>query len=163
MNILPILVKPHVKAYFLHPLNLGSAPVIEKRHWLGRMISSIVSFHPLDKADLPVEYTEQKQISKLQTLEVEVTFPLKVYQLDMHHYLQIGHALECVFESNLSFYAKGHFALIVNYQGAVNKFYSEYELSEELYSKDAAYKVVEREYQAALNRKMSLKKTFVGS
>ncbi len=159
---LPILVKPHVKAFFLHEKNLGSAPVIEKRHWLGRHIASVVSFHPLDKSELPIEYTEPKHIAKLVTLEVEVTFPLKIYQLDMHHYLQLGYVLECIFELNLSGYAKGYFSMIVNYQGAVNKFYEEYELSDELYDRGAAYKVVEREYTSALSNKSAKKKTFVG-
>ena len=162
MNTLPILVKPYIREYFLHKQNLGPEPIIERRHWLGRLISSIISFHPLDTNELPDDYRLPSNIAKLVTLNVEVTFPIKIHQIDMHHMLQMGNALESMFEQHLSFYAKGYFSYVVNYQGAVNKFFTEYAISEELISKEAAYKVVERDYKIEKDKKDALIKTFVG-
>lgn len=165
MNKLPILVKPHVRDYFLRqekiasPTKDDSTPIIERRHWFGRVMSSIISFHPLNSDELPDDYRLPSKISKLVTMEIEVTFPVKVHQLETHHFLQMGYALESMFEQHLIFYCLGYFSYVLNYQAAVNRFFAEHEISEEHLSKDAAYKIVERYYK---EKKESKIKTLVG-
>lgn len=165
MNTLPILVKPYVRDYFLRQEKNSSTtkddsnPIIERRHWFGRVMSSIISFHPLDNNELPDDYRLPSKISKLVTMDIEVTFPVKVHQLDNHHFLQMGYALESMFEQHLIFYCLGYFSYVLNCQAAVNKFFAEYEVSEEYLSKDAAYKMVERYYK---EKKESKIKSLVG-
>lgn len=160
---LEIPVPPVVKAYFSHKSNLGTDAVIEKRHWLGRHICSVVSYHPLDKADLPVEYTE-KGLGKLTMLSVSVSFPLKIEQLTMHHYCQLGYVLESVFELAVINYCKGRFAFSLNYTAAIDDFFRRYELDKVDYDKDNYRRfvnkkygpIIEQEYKEALKNRDSM-------
>lgn len=142
---LEIPVPPVVKAYFSHPSNIGEGAVIEQRHWLARHICSVVSYHPLDKADLPVQYTE-KSLEKLTMFSFSVSFPLKINQLTMHHYCLLGQVLESVFELAVINYCRGRFSFSLNYTAAVDDFFKRYELDKVDYDKDNYRRFVNKKY-----------------
>ena len=144
-RILEIPVPPIVKAYFSHPSNIGTAAVIEQRHWLARHICSVVSYHPLDKADLPIPYTE-KSLEKLTMFSFSVSFPLKINQLTMHHYYQLGQVLESVFELAVINYCKGRFSFSLNYTAAIDDFFLRYDLDKVDYDKDNYRRFVNKKY-----------------
>lgn len=147
-RILEIPVQPIVKAYFSHPSNLGENCIIEKRHWLGRHISSVVSYHPLDKADLPVQYSKKsvEKLSKLTMLSVEVSFPLKIENLTMHHYCLLGNVLESVFELAVINYCKGRFSFSLNYSAAIDDFFQRYGLNNVDYDRDNYRRFINKKY-----------------
>lgn len=146
-RIIEIPLRPVVKKYYQHFSNLGPKPIIEKRHWLGRHICSIVSFHPLDREDLPVEYTEGN-MDRLETLAIEVTFPLKTDHLSPHHLYAIGASCDSMFEIAVMNYCRGRFAFSVNYSAAISEFFRRYDLYSVDYSEDHFRKFIHKKYGA---------------
>lgn len=148
MQILEIPCKPLIKKYF--EMHLGDG-IIEKRHWLGRHICSVVSFHPLDKADLPVGFSD-KDLEELETLRLEITFPLKVKFLSIHHYAQLAHVLESIFELAVINFCRGRFAFSLNYNAAVNDFFERNDLNSVEYDKDLYRRFINKKYGAQIRK-----------
>jgi hypothetical protein len=146
---LEIPVSPIVKAYFSHSSNLGDSAVIEQRHWLARHICSVVSYHPLDKADLPIHYQE-KNLEKLTMFSFSVSFPLKIDQLTMHHYCLLGQVLESVFELSVINFCKGRFSFSLNYSAAIDDFFKKYDLDKVDYEKDNYRRFINKKYGSSI-------------
>ncbi|TDB67099.1 hypothetical protein [Arundinibacter roseus] len=141
---LEIPVKPHVKTFLEHPINLGPGPSdIRKDHWLGEILLAVLSFHPLDRNDLGVDYMPA-QISKYSTIVINPTFKINYQLVTDGHLARIGMGLEAWFKMAMVFYVQGRMTLLLSEQGAVRKFYEEYGISSEDYDLDAAFKVAQR-------------------
>lgn len=144
-RILEIPVHPVVKAFFEHPSNIGSNAIIEKRHWIGRHISSVVSYIPLEPGDLPVGLTE-RDLEKLVIYKVSVSFPLKIEQLTMHHYFLLGQVMESIFEISILNFCKGRFVYSLNYTAAIADFFERYDLNKVDYDRDNYRRFVYKKY-----------------
>ena len=141
---LEIPVKPHVRTFLEHPMNLGPGPTdIRKDHWLGEVLLSILSFHPLDRDDLGLDYLPSRT-SKLHVIRINPTFKLNYELVTDGHLARIGLGLEAWFKMALVFYVQGRTSLLMSEQGAVKKFYEEYGIDPDDYDLDAAYKVAQR-------------------
>ena len=141
---LEIPVKPHVKTFLEHPMNLGPGPTdIRKDHWLGELLLAILSFHPLDRDDLGVDYLPSRMI-KLSTITINPTFRVNYDLLTDGHLCRIGAGIESQFKLALIYYVNGRMTLLPSEQGAVKKFYEEYGINPDDYDLDAAYKMVQR-------------------
>ena len=141
---LEIPVKPHVKTFLEHPLNLGKGVAdIRSDHWLGELLLCVLSFHPLDRDDLGVDYLP-KLTARHASIVINPTFKLNYEMLTDRHLMRIGLGLEAWFKNSLICYVRGRMSLMQSEQGAVKAFYREYGLSDEEYDFDAAYKVSQR-------------------
>lgn len=144
-RVLEIPVHPVVKAFFEHPSNLGKNATIEKRHWIGRHISSCVSYIPLEPKDLPVGVTE-RDLEKLVIYKVKVSFPLKIEQLTMHHYFLLGQVMESIFEISILNFCKGRFVYSLNYSAAITDFFERYGLDKVDFERDNYRRFVNKKY-----------------
>jgi hypothetical protein len=143
MTKLEIPVKPLIKKYFEG--QLSDDLIIEKRHWLARHICSVVSYHPLDKLDLPITYSE-KDLSEMEMLTLQVTFPLKVRNLTNHHYVLLANVLESIFELAVINFCRGRFAFSLNYNAAINDFFERNDLDSVEYDKDLYRRFINKKY-----------------
>jgi hypothetical protein len=150
-KIIEVPLLPIVKKYFQHESNLGMAPIIEKRHWVGRHLCSIVSFHPLEKIDLPIEYSI-KNMEKLETLTMQITFPLKINLIDIHHLLAIGAAMDSVFELAVLNFCRGRFDFSMNYSAAISSFFTRYDLYSTDYDSDYFRRFINKKYGSTLKQ-----------
>ncbi|WP_428657657.1 hypothetical protein [Runella sp.] len=143
-KIIAIPVKAHVKTFLEHKDNLGKGPYeIRKDHWLGELITAIFSFHPLSEVEIPAEYFPEKTV-KLPTIEVIPKFKVNRELLTDEHLNKVGMTLEVMFKHALIFYSRGRMTLLRSEQGAVNRFYEDYQIDTSHYDTDAAFKVVNR-------------------
>lgn len=141
---LEIPVKPHVKTFLEHPINLGKGIAdIRRDHWLGELMLSILSFHPLDRDDLGVDYLPI-HTSRHSTIVINPSFKLNYELLTDRHLTRIGMSLEAWFKMSLICYVQGRMSLINSEQGAVKRFYEEYQINPDDYDLDAAYKLSQR-------------------
>ncbi len=144
---LEIPVKPHVLAFLRHGNNLGPDEIltVRKDHWLGELLTSVFSFHPLSDDELGVEYLPAVA-AKYPALKLRPSFRLNLQLITDRHLAKIGCSLEVVFKTSLIYYVRGRMSVIGSLQGAVKKFYEEYEINPLDYDYDSAYKVVQRSY-----------------
>jgi hypothetical protein len=144
-RVIEIPVHPVVKAYFEHPAILGSDAIVEKRHYMGRHISSVVSYVPLDPKELPVGITE-RELGKLEIFSLQVSFPLKTEQLTMHHLCLIGQVMESIFEVAILNFCMGRFCFSLNYTAAISDFFERYGLDKLDYDQDNYRRFVNKKY-----------------
>lgn len=144
---LEIPVKSHVLQFLLHYDNLGllEENSIRKDHWIGELLTSIFSFHPLSDDELGVDYLPPI-VLKYPTLKVKPSFKVNTSLVTDRHLAKVGSNLEVMFKNALIFYVRGRITVIGSVQGAVKKFYEEYGISPLEYDYDSAYKIVQRSY-----------------
>lgn len=153
---LDIPVKPHVLQFLNHVDNLdlkgGEIMNVRKDHWIGELITSVFSFHPLNDDELGVDYLPASAF-KYPALRVRPTFKVNLQLVTDRHLAKVGSSLEVMFKNSLIFYVRGRLTVIGSVQGAVKKFYEEYAISTLDYDYESAYKIVQRSFSETVTKK----------
>lgn len=151
---LEIPVKPHVLQFLIHQDNLGLQDTmpVRKDHWIGELLTSVFSFHPLNDDELGVDYLPAIA-SKYPVLKVRPSFKVNLQLVTDRHLAKVGASLEVMFKHALIYYVRGRLTVIGSVQGAVKKFYEEYEISSLDYDFDSAFKVVQRSFSDNVTKK----------
>jgi len=145
---LAIPVKPHVLQFLSHCDNLDlekNTLNIRKDHWVGDLLTSVFSFHPLNDDELRVDYLPESA-SNYPTLKVKPTFNINLQLVTDRHLAKVGASLEIMFKHALIYYVRGRLSVIGSVQGAVKEFYKVYNINPNDYDYDSAFKVVQRSY-----------------
>ncbi|UBM58256.1 hypothetical protein LAG90_15740 [Marinilongibacter aquaticus] len=148
-----IPVRKVIKQYLLHPYNLGPSPVIEKRHWLGRMFVSVASAIPFVGSDLPVDEYE-KDVSDYDILKIDITFRFKREFLTQHHLLALSMMLDSVFELALMNFCRGRFTFAPSYHAAVEDFFERYSLYEVDVDGEYYRRFIHKKYGALIKKEL---------
>ena len=114
---LDIPVKATVRAYYEHPANFGADMVANQRSVVGAIVTSVMSFYPIDVDVLPV--AERKPKEDLVNMRVVVEHKLNVSMMMYHHLRSIGELLERMYEREFVAFCVGRAMVMPNYEAAV--------------------------------------------
>lgn len=142
-----------VHSFFSHPSNLGVNPSIEKRHWLGKHVTSIMSYIPLSENDLPFK-PKIKSFDSYETYAIEITFPLKMRLITAHHLWSLSACMDSVFEISLMNFCRGRFYHSPNYHAAIDDFFERYNLYKTDVDKDYYRRFVSKKYGSVINAEL---------
>ncbi len=134
-------VKPHVKAFLTHQEMFGQEPIeITRDSWLGHLLNGFLGLYPVQDASLdPVALSVG-----MTTLALTPKFAVNQAFLTDENLNHVSAVLEYYFRQSLIQFVRGAMCIKPSEQGAVKRFYQMYELSDEHYDLEAAFKVVQR-------------------
>lgn len=148
--IIQIPVPRYVKKFYEHPTNFGPNMVVNQRSVVGSILTTVLSFDPVDKHDLPVKW-RGKVFDGMDLLEVKVVMPLNIVALTPHHLRTLGETLEVMFEREFLGFCSGRFKHSPNWNAAVIAWRNRYELMEDDANWDSWKRWMLEKYKDSVN------------
>lgn len=133
-----------VKKYYEHPANFGLNMVADQRSAVGIIITTVLSFYPLESYNLPIKWRDKKE--NLALIKVQVCMPLKEELVSPHHLRTLGETLTMMYEREFFSYCVGRFMIKTNYESAIAAWMHKFNLEEDDANWDTFRRNIQRKY-----------------